>query len=101
MHAMIIVTGTVITLLALAALWQLVTGQQKPEPLEAVIKRTAEASLPGVEEAIRQFAEQNPEAIRKGCQLHISVRPCDNSRLPPEYLKAFEKAGGGNGQAEA
>lgn len=75
--------------------------QRKPESLEACVRRIAEASQPRMEDAIRKFAEKNPDAIRKGCEVHIDVRPGDNSRLPPEYLKAFEKQEVGNGQPAA
>lgn len=75
--------------------------RRKPESLEACVRRIAEASQPHMEDAIRKFAEKNPDAIRKGCEVRFDVRPSDNTRLPPEYLRAFEKQEVGNGQPSA
>lgn len=82
--------------LLLAALW--LFRARGPESLEALVKQTMQASLPSMEEVLRRFAEKYPEDFRKGCEITFEVRARDASRLPPEYLKAFEKQEVGNGQ---
>lgn len=100
MDTLMLVTAAVILLPVLVALWQFITGQGKPESLEAGVKRAMELSQPVVEKAIRQFAEKSPDEFRRGFKIEVNVQPYDNSRLPPEYLKAFQKEVG-NGQPSA